>query len=91
MVTLVQVLTPIVYLIGARGTFGFLKRKNWLVVKRAGKYCTKHGYYPVHRGWDCNPRTFQPRETSAARTSAAFAWFAWMPAVFLYKVVTARW
>lgn len=57
MVILVSILTSIVYLMGARGTFGFLKRKNY----------AKHA------------RTY------------AFLWPVWMPVVFLYKVVTARW
>jgi hypothetical protein len=84
------ILTPAVYLAGARGTFGFLKRKNWGRILQEAKTC-EHGFGVMHSGRECHPVVYMKNSTQVYRAFCAFAWPVWMPMVFLYKVVTAKW
>jgi hypothetical protein len=76
---------------GARGSYGFLKYKNYATIKNPRRLCD-HGYQYLHKGDNnCNPAVLDEGETKSLRVGLAVVWFLWLPFTLIYMFITQWW
>lgn len=90
MTVIIIVCSTLAYLLGARGTYGYLKYTNMARVFMRNVACS-HGYEVLHKYESCHPKLYRETDTHFLRVLCALIWPLWMWMVFIGKLVSGNW